>query len=224
MTFSEQLVSNSTLLGLDTAQFSRHLRMSWWNLPSPSLMMEASVPPTHWYSSTKLQGTMWSWSHCNSCVFRQGRTSPATSSSSFRECHCDCSTRQTHTPMTSLTRSDIVAGLVDNEYDRKHVQLQGCERCSWLDELNEFRQSHWFDCHAYPRESYISRDASRNLDGWSDHTTSHKCMYVKSLSLLRLLRYRRFVHRPLRAWYWHLGYIWHIMYLPFTISFTHSME
>jgi hypothetical protein len=77
-----------------------------------------------------------------------------------------------------------VAGLVDNEHDKKRVQHESCERCSWLDGLNEFRQLHWFDCHAYPHETDISLDATRNLDRWSNQPTSHKCMYVRNLSLL----------------------------------------
>jgi hypothetical protein len=142
-----------------------------------------------------------SWSHFNSCVFQQGRTSPATSSSSSCDCRCDCFTHRIRAPKIPLIRSDIVAGLVDNEHDKKRVQHESCERCSWLDGLNEFRQLHWFDCHAY-HESDISRDATRSLDRSSSQSTSHKCMYVRNLSLLCVLCYRKSVHCPLSAWYW----------------------
>ncbi|PNF26474.1 hypothetical protein B7P43_G14851 [Cryptotermes secundus] len=106
----------------------------------------------------------------------EGLANPRTSSSPCK-CCCDCSTQQIHTPKTPLIMSNVGAGLVESEHDKKHIQPQCCGRGSWFDEMNEFRQSHWFDCHAYPHPAGTSRDATRNLDVGSIHPNSHKCVH-----------------------------------------------
>jgi hypothetical protein len=111
-------------------------------------------------------------------------------------------------PKTPLIASDIVGGLVDNEHDKKHIEPRCCckQGLRWFDELNEFRQSHWFDCHAHPHPSCPHLDAARNLDTGNSHPTGHKCVY--ETCPLRILCYIKFtvlwraLHCSWIIWYW----------------------
>jgi len=73
-----------------------------------------------------------------------------------------------------LIASDIVAGLVDNEHNRKHIQSGG-QGSKWFNELNEYRQLNWFDCHAHPYNSYTNEDNARNFVKGIGLPTGHKC-------------------------------------------------
>ncbi|XP_021929722.1 uncharacterized protein LOC110834643 isoform X2 [Zootermopsis nevadensis] len=105
-------------------------------------------------------------------------TGPGDFPSSPCACFCDGSAKQMLRPKTPLIVSGEVEGLVDNGHDKKHMQPQCCcgRRSRWFDELNEFRQSHWFDCHAYPHP-----DSARNFERGATHPTGHKCVHEYDL-------------------------------------------
>jgi hypothetical protein len=78
-------------------------------------------------------------------------------------------------PKVPLIESDIVTGLVDNEHDKKHVP-SGEQVSKWFNDLNKYRQLHWFDCHAHPYNYCTSEDKTRNLVKGMGLPTGHKCM------------------------------------------------
>jgi len=103
-------------------------------------------------------------------VSKQGLANPETSP----QCPCcDGSTQKLFPSKVPLVASDLVAGLVDVEHDKKHIQPGG-QGSKWFNELNEYRRSNWFDCHAHPYNSCRNEDDARNVKGIG-LPTGHKC-------------------------------------------------
>jgi hypothetical protein len=103
-------------------------------------------------------------------IFQQGLTSTRTSSCGY---HSDGTTQEMVPPNTALIVNNTAGSLRDTEFDKKHTQFQCCcgHGVRWFDELNKFRQSQWFDCHAHLHPSCTSIDSDRNLD----REIGHKC-------------------------------------------------
>jgi len=108
-------------------------------------------------------------------VSTQGLTNPEMSLRRPYRCCCDGSTQKMSPSKVPLIASDIVAGLVDNEHDKKHIQPGG-RGSKWFNELNEYRQLNWFDCHAHPYNSCTNEDNARNFVKGIGLPTGHKCM------------------------------------------------
>ncbi|KAJ9580233.1 hypothetical protein L9F63_004106 [Diploptera punctata] len=85
-------------------------------------------------------------------------------------------------PKTPLLMADTISNLVDNELENKYIcgQYCNCDKGSkWFNKLNEFRQSHYFDCHAHP--SSLSLDSTRNWEAMSGQSLGHKCIHKYTL-------------------------------------------
>jgi len=106
-------------------------------------------------------------------VSKQGLANPEMSPPYPYQCCCDGSTQMSPSKVPVIA-SDIVAGLVDNEHDKKHIQPGG-QGSKWFNELNEYRRLNWFDCHAHPYNSCTNGDNVRNFVKGIGHPTGHKC-------------------------------------------------
>ncbi|XP_069683448.1 uncharacterized protein [Periplaneta americana] len=99
------------------------------------------------------------------------------------ECCCNCSCQKhPSAPRAPLIVSDAVADMVDKEQEGKFANCRCCckRQSAWFDKLNEFRQSHWFDCHAHPHADPVCLETrARSKEGCQP--CPHKCVHEFTL-------------------------------------------